>query len=226
MRGLDIIFVMDASGSIHSSNFQTMKTFVHDIVNSFDIGLDRVRVGVMSYGYSYTFHFYLNTYSSKSSVLSAINSLPYSGGGTDTAGALNAVRTIGFTTSYGARPISSGIPRIAIVITDGKSNSYSATVSAANSMHNAGIIGFAIGIAGANLNELNAIASKSEYADFISSFDSNLLSNLQVSLSQEACVGEFVSLTQCSLYIYFPEGSLIMLIFYMMQLQQISQSVR
>ena len=200
-----MIFVMDASGSIGYSNFQTMKTFVYDIVNSFDVGLDSVRVGVMSYESSYTFHFYLNTYSSKSSVLSAINSLPYSSGGTYTADALNAVRTIGFTTSHGARPISSGIPRIAMVITDGQSNSYSATVSAANSMHNAGIIGFAIGIAGANQNELNAIASKSEYADFISSFDSNLLNDLQVSLSQKACVGKFVSLTQCSLYILAPQ---------------------
>ena len=208
-----MIFVMDASGSVGSSNFQTMKTFVYNIVNSFDVGLDSVRVGVMSYGSSYTFHFYLNTYSSKSSILSAINSLPYSGGGTDTASALNAVRTIGFTTSKGARPLSNGVPRIAIVITDGKSNSYSATVSAATSMHNAGIIGFAIGIAGANVNELNAIASKSAYVAFISSFDSNLLSNLQVSLSQEACVGEFDSLTQFSVYIHSREGSLIMLIF-------------
>ena len=200
-----MIFVMDASGSVGYSDFQTMKTFVYDIVNSFDVGLDSVRVGVMSYGSSYTFHFYLSTYSSKSSVLSAINSLPYSGGGTNTASALNAVRTTGFSTYYGARPISSGIPRIAIVITDGYSNSYSATVSAANSMHNAGIIGFAIGIAGAKQSELNAIASKPAYVAFISSFDSNLLSNLQVSLSQEACVGEFVSLTQCSLYILAPQ---------------------
>ena len=124
---------------------------------------------------------------------------------------MNAVRTIGFTTSKGARPLSNGVPRIAIVITDGKSsNSYSATVSAANSMHNAGIIGFAIGIAGADQYELNAIASKSEYVAFISSFDSNQLSNLQVSLSQEACVGEFLSLTQSA---YSPGGSLIKLIF-------------
>ena len=190
VSGLDLIFVMDASGSVGYSNFQTMKNFVYDIVNSFEVGSDSVRVGVMSFASSYSFHFHLNTYSSKSSVLSAVNNLPYSSGGTDTAGALNAVRTIGFTTSNGARPTTQGIPRIAVVITDGRSNSYSHTVSAATAMHNAGIIGFAIGISGANVNELNAIASKLSYVAFISSFDANLLNNLQVTISQEACVGK------------------------------------
>ena len=189
MNGLDLFFVMDASGSVGYSDFQLMKQFVYDIVDSFEIGPDNVRVGVMSYGSSYTFHFYLNTYTTKSEVLSAVNSLPYSGGGTNTALALNAVRTIGFTESNGARPVSTGIPRIAIVITDGYSNSYSNTVAAANALHNGGIIGFAIGISGANTNELNAIASEPSYAAFISNFDSNLLSNLQVTISQEACVG-------------------------------------
>ena len=189
VSGLDLFFVMDASGSVGYSNFQLMKQFVYNIADSFEIGPDNVRVGVMSYGSSYTFHFYLNTYTTKSEVLSAVNSLPYSSGGTNTALALNTVRTIGFTESNGARPVSTGIPRIAIVITDGYSNSYSNTVAAANALHNGGIIGFAIGISGANTNELNAIASEPSYAAFITNFDSNLLSNLQVTISQEACVG-------------------------------------
>ncbi len=186
---------MDASGSVGSTNFQIMKTFVYDIANSYEIGLENVRIGVMSYSSSHTFHFHLNTYTSKSLVLSAITNLPYSGGGTNTAGALDAVRVTGFTSGNGARPTNQGVPRIAIVITDGVSNSYSATVSSAMAMHNAGIIGFGIGIAGANVNELNAIASKTpDYVAFISNFDSNLLSNLQVTISQEACSGQLTSM--------------------------------
>ena len=180
---------MDSSGSVGYSNFQVMKDFVYEIVDSFEIGSDSVRVGVMSFASSYVFHFYLNTYTTKFQVLSAVSGLSYNSGGTNTAAALNAVRTIGFTESNGARPVSTGIPRIAIVITDGYSNSYSNTVAAATALHNAGIIGFAIGISGANTNELNAIASESSYVAFISSFNSNLLSNLQVTISQEACAG-------------------------------------
>ena len=192
---------MDSSGNVGSSDFQTMKTFVRDIANSFEIGPNDVQIGVMSYGSSNYFHFYLNTYSTKSAVLSAINAIPYSAGGTDTGGALNGVRITGFSESNGARPSSEGIPRVAIVITDGHSNSYSATVTAANALHNAGIIAFAIGIAGANQNELNAIASQSSYVSFISSFNVAQLSALQISISQEACVGRLILVFALNIHI-------------------------
>ena len=86
--------------------------------------------------------------------------------------------------------------RVAIVVTDGYSNSFSQTVSAASALHAAGIIGFAIGISGANTNELNAIASQPSYVAFISSFNSALLANLQQTISNEACTGKNVSSLQ------------------------------
>ena len=181
---------MDASGSVGSSNFQLMKNFVYNIANSFNVGSDSVRVGVMSYGSSNSYHFHLNTYTTKSSVLTAINNLPYSGGYTYTADALDGMRTVGFSTSNGARPTSQGVPRVGIVITDGQSTNPSATLTAANNVHNAGIIVFAIGIAGANQNELNAIASQSSYVSFLSSFSLTLLNSLQYTISQESCVSK------------------------------------
>ena len=167
-----------------------MKSFMHDITNTFEIGPNNVQVGVLSYESYPTFRFYLSTYSNKADVLSAINSLPYTGGGTDTAAALNSVGSYAFTEANGARPASEGIPKVVIVITDGYSNSYSDTVAAATALHNEGYIVFAIGIAGADVNELNAIASDPLYVAFISSFDSDLLSSLQVAISQEACTGK------------------------------------
>ena len=38
----DIVFIMDESGSVRYSNFQTMKSFVYDLVNSFPIGQNEV----------------------------------------------------------------------------------------------------------------------------------------------------------------------------------------
>ena len=183
---------MDESGSVTSGNFELMKDFVQDISNSYDIGPDAVRIGVLTYASSYTFDFYLKTYSTKTDVLNAVDNIVYSGGSTNTAGALDAIRNYGFTEANGARPSSQGIPRITIVITDGKSKSFSATVTAAQQLHSAGIIVFAVGIAGANLVELDAIASDPAYVSFISSFDANLLANLQVTISNEACVGKLV----------------------------------
>ncbi|XP_019862542.1 PREDICTED: collagen alpha-1(XII) chain-like, partial [Amphimedon queenslandica] len=188
LNALDLYFVMDASGSVGPDNFDLMKGFVYEITDSFNVGSDSVRVGVMSYASSNYYHFHLNTYSTKLSVLIAINNLPYSGGGTYTGQALDGMRTVGFSTSNGARPSSQGVPRVGIVITGRHSNSYSATITAANNVHNAGIIVFAVGIAGANQNELNAIASQPSYVSFLSSFSLTLLNSLQFTLSQESCV--------------------------------------
>jgi len=47
--GTDIIFVIDGSGSQGASNFQKIKHFVRDIVTSFDIGLNKTRVGLINF---------------------------------------------------------------------------------------------------------------------------------------------------------------------------------
>ena len=191
VNALELFFVTAESGSVGYSNYQIMKDFVYDIVNAFDVGPDDVQVGLMSYSSSYTFHFYLNTYSSKKLVLTAISSLPYNNsGGTNTAGALNGVRSYAFTEANGARPTSEGVPKVVIVITDSYSNCYSCTLSAAQGLHDDGYIVFAIGISGANMQELNGIASDPAYVLFIDSFDQSQLSALQISISQEACVGK------------------------------------
>ena len=183
---------MDESGSIGSSNFELMKEFVHDESDSFDIHPDGVRIGVLTYSDSYTFEFFLNTYSTKEGVFDAIDNIIYNRGGTNTAEALIAIHSYAFTVTYGARPLSEGIPRVTIVITDGRSNSYSETSDAAQQLHNDGIIVFAIGIDGADINELYAIASHPAYVFNISFFNENLLGNLQLIVSNEVCTGKFL----------------------------------
>lgn len=189
VNGLDLYFVLDESGSVTSPNYQLMKKFAQDTVSSFKIGPNNVQIGLISFSSAPRFHFYLNTFTTKSEVLNAIGNLHYSSGGTATAQALNALRILGYNRSTGARPASQGIPRVAIVVTDGKSNDPSATKTASTILHNSGIIVFAIGIAGANIQELNNIASKQSYVSFISNFSSDQLENLQLTLSSKACAG-------------------------------------
>jgi hypothetical protein len=50
----DMIFVLDGSGSITSTNFLSIKKFVKDVVSSFDIGLDKTRIGVIKFSTSVT----------------------------------------------------------------------------------------------------------------------------------------------------------------------------
>lgn len=192
MSGIDIYFVLDESGSVGSSNYQLMKQFVYNTVNEFDIGSDETQVGVISYSSSATAQFYLNTYHDKSALLTAINNLPYNGGFTNTAAALNLLRQSGFTSANGGRPQTQAIPRVAVVITDGRSNSYSATVLAAESAHDEDITLFAVGIgSNVNSNELTAIASDSSYVSTISGFDTSQFDAIQTTITNEACTSEY-----------------------------------
>ena len=189
VSNLDLIFVLDSSGSVGYNNFQLIKALTYNITNSFEVNPDHIHVGVITYA-TYTYiRFYLNTYDTKSQVLQAISNLPYTAGGTYTHTALNAMRTIMFTESKGARPASQGVPRIAIVVTDGASTSRSSTLTAAAAMHTAGIIAYSVGIASALEEELQAIATKPSYV-YRTTFDEKLFDAIRISISKQACIGK------------------------------------
>ena len=191
MSGIDIYFVLDESGSVGSSNYQLMKQFVYDTVDEFDIGSDETQVGVISYSSSAIARFYLNTYHDKATLLAAINALPFNSGLTNTAAAINLLRTNGFTSTNGGRPQSQAIPRVAVVITDGHSNSYTATVTAAQNAHDEDITIFAVGVgSGVNNNELDAIASDPSYVSTLTGFDTSQFDALQTTIVNEACTSK------------------------------------
>lgn len=189
IRGLDLIFVLDSSGSVGSSNFQRVINFAVNLVRQLQIGPSNTQVGLIRFASSASALFHLNTYQNKSNLLQAISAVRFISGGTDTAVALNTLLSE-FSTVYGARPLQDGIPRVAIVVTDGQSNNRTATIAAANNIHASNIKAYAVGV-GSNIlsTELNAIASDpaSQYVRLISTFDVNELNELQESLNSEAC---------------------------------------
>ena len=170
-----------------------MRNFIANVVRNLKIGPDQTRIGVVRYGSSSSVQFSLNTYMTNESLLQAIATIPYTGGSTNTADAiLTCIQQ--FNTSYGARPRSSGIPRIAIVVTDGRSNSQAATIAAAKLAHSEKILSYAVGI-GNNVDktELAAIASDPDstckYVHYLSSFSTSGLTSLQETLNEQACTG-------------------------------------
>ena len=189
---LDLYFVLDESGSVGSENFDNVKGFVSSIVRNFIIGPDHVQVGVLTYASSPTIDFYLNTYSNVNDITQAVANITYSRGGTYTADALDEVRVNGFTAANGARPVSKAIPRVIILITDGRSENTADTIIAAEAVHDDGIIVFAVGVAEANEEELNAVASRPDFKFFLTDFDVDKLRNLQVVISERACEGWFL----------------------------------
>ena len=96
VAGIDLVFVLDASGSVGAPNFQRIREFLENIVLNLDIGPDDSQVGVIVFDSSAAVEISLNTHSDMNALLLAIAALPYTGGGTITATALNLVLTQGF----------------------------------------------------------------------------------------------------------------------------------
>lgn len=184
------MFVLDSSGSIGSGNFQTIRNFVNAFVGTLEIGPTRSQVGVIVFSDDAYVQFNLNTYSDRVTLMSAVNSVPYIGGGTNTADALQLLASQGFV---GARPVSEGVPRVAIVVTDGMSNEPQDTVRAAEALRQGtSITTYAVGIGGADMTELNTIASTRngvKLVRFIGSFDATEVERLQEDLNEQACTG-------------------------------------
>jgi len=185
----DVVFVIDTSGSIGSSRFQLIREFTANIATELISNSPRSLVGIILFGSNAHIQFNLQAYTSLSTLLSAINQLPYSGGGTDTAEALTLLLSSAQNGTLGLRSDSSPV---AIVITDGRSSSRSATLSAAAALHVSNIFDvFAVGVDGADMTELQAIASDPELAFFTNSFNSNGLQQLQDRILPQLCPGKY-----------------------------------
>ena len=182
---LDVVFVIDESGSIGASRFQLIREFVRDISTELISRSPRSAVGVILFNGIARIQFNLRAHTSLFSLLSAIDQLPYNGGSTDTAEALRLLLSSAQNGTLGLRNSSSNV---AIVITDGFSNSRTATLSAAAALHASNVFDiYAIGVDGADLTELHAIASSPEFVFFTSSFTSFGLQQLQEGILQELC---------------------------------------
>jgi len=118
---VDVIFVVDESTSVGPGNFTLIKSFLSALVGRLDIDSGSTRVGLLKFAsvVDTVQAFNLDAHSSVVSVQSAILSLTYTGGRTHTADALRYARTDMLTAANGDRP---GVPNVAFVMIDGKSN--------------------------------------------------------------------------------------------------------
>ena len=128
-----------------------------NISSEINIGIDRNLVAVISYANSASLHFGLKHYTDKASLLTAIRAVPYTGGGTNTAAALQLLQN---NTSLNLR---NGSRHIVIVLTDGHSSDTDETLRIASHLHSTNVYDiFTIGIGNANVQELYGIASHND----------------------------------------------------------------
>ncbi|CAC5396105.1 COL6A [Mytilus coruscus] len=181
----DIVFVLDSSGSVGTSNWKSMLKFVQDVINIFTIGKNYVQVGVDIYANSASTRIRLNSYQSKTQLMDAVKRISFTNGGTATNRAIHHLISSSFSPSHGSR---SGVPKIGIILTDGRSNSQFSTIAAANAARKKGIELFAIGI-GSSVNtvELKGVANDPDSIFYFSVHDFKALQSIKSRLASETC---------------------------------------
>ncbi|XP_022529876.2 collagen alpha-6(VI) chain isoform X2 [Astyanax mexicanus] len=180
----DIVFLVDGSWSIGTENFQRMREFLFTLVDSFDVGLEKVRIGLVQYSTTVHTEFLLNGYNSKQEILDYISNLPYRGGGTKTGLGLDFLLRYHFKEEAGSRA-KKGTPQIAVVITDGQSQDN--VEPYAQELKQKGIILYAIGIKDADMDQLKEIASQPHDQHIYSVSDFTALQGISQSFITVLC---------------------------------------
>jgi hypothetical protein len=112
---------------------------------------------------------------------------------TNTADALIRLRTEVFTLEGGARAADVAIPRVAVVITDGRSNvNSSLTIPSALALRDMGATVYSVGVGySINMDELLAIASSPDNVQLLDGFEAMEFDGLRSRITSDACLGEF-----------------------------------
>ncbi|XP_053875162.1 collagen alpha-1(XIV) chain isoform X1 [Malaclemys terrapin pileata] len=165
----DLVFLVDGSWSIGDDNFNKIIGFLYSTVGALDrIGPDGTQVAIAQFSDDPRTEFKLNVYKTKETLLEAIQQIAYKGGNTKTGKAIKHAQEALFTTASGIRR---GIPKVLVVITDGRSQDDVNKVS--REMQLDGFSIFAIGVADADYSELVNIGSKpsERHVFFVDDFD-------------------------------------------------------
>ncbi|XP_052003748.1 collagen alpha-1(XIV) chain-like isoform X4 [Xyrauchen texanus] len=180
----DIVILVDGSWSIGRINFRLVRMFLENVVNAFDVGIDKTRIGLAQYSGDPRIEWHLNGFSTKDAVLDAVKNLPYKGGNTLTGLALTYILENSFKPESGARM---DVPKIGILITDGKSQDD--VIPPAQILREAGVELFAIGVKNADENELKAIASEPDETHVYNVADFSIMSTIVEGLTRTMCDG-------------------------------------
>lgn len=171
----DVVYVMDRSGSVKEADFDESVDFVYNVTEYLSIGTSEMQVSIVIFSSSHSEEFDLNDFTSKADLLNAIKNLrgTRTTGKTYTYDAIDYVKDNSFTSAKGGR---SGANRTVVILTDGLSNNFTRTVTAADELRaGLGAEVFAIGIGSTvskSNDELKGIASDpdSYYVHYIDTF--------------------------------------------------------
>eukprot|EP00062_Callorhinchus_milii_P019996 gi/632975160/ref/XP_007904072.1/ PREDICTED: collagen alpha-3(VI) chain-like isoform X1 [Callorhinchus milii] len=151
----DVVFLIDGTSKV-GTNFYRIRDFIYNLIQNFDVGEDKDRIGVVQYSDDARVEFPLNAYSNFMTLLDAVRRLGLKGGRTlNTGSALDFIMKNVLTKSAGSRR-DLGITQILVLITTGKSQDEVRLPS--EILKRAGVVTFTVGINEADNSELHQIA--------------------------------------------------------------------
>ncbi|VIO91254.1 Uncharacterized protein BM_BM10691 [Brugia malayi] len=149
-RQLDLLFILDGSGSVSGSTFATQMAMLNKIVDLIEIGPKNTQIAVMQYS-SYTrveFNFSANP--NKESLRASLQKIRHISGTTKTGKALDkALHVFCHDSNFGTRLNQDDVAQVAVVVTDG--HSHDDPIPAAMRLRQAGVEILTLGI-GAHIN--------------------------------------------------------------------------
>ncbi|XP_043946016.1 matrilin-4 [Protopterus annectens] len=183
---LDLVFIIDSSRSVRPFEFETMRKFMINIIDVLDVGVNATRVGVVQYSSQVQNVFSLKSFFKKQDIVKAINDIIPLAQGTMTGLAIQHAMNVAFTVEEGARPLDLKIPRVAVIVTDGRPQDRVTEVSAR--ARETGIEIYAVGVQRADMNSLRAMASPplEKHVFLVESFD--LIHQFGVQFQKTICV--------------------------------------
>lgn len=155
----DIAFILDTSGSVGSRKFEGIKTFVKKMIDKLNVGEDFSNIAVVSYSDFPKLEFDLTSHQNRDDLKLAVDKIKYRSGSSNTATALKMVSNNIFSMAGGE---DTRLRNIAVLITDGNSNDFAATIEAAKELklRGVGVLVLTVGnVDWINFNEIYEIAS-------------------------------------------------------------------
>ncbi|XP_061583028.1 matrilin-4 isoform X3 [Cololabis saira] len=185
---IDLVLLIDGSKSVRPQNFELVKKFVNQVVDSLDVSVHGTRVGLVQYSSRVRTEFPLNMYHTAEEIKAAVMKVDYMEKGTMTGLALKQMLENSFSEAEGARPASRNIPRVGLVFTDGRSQDDISEY--AKKAKEAGITMYAVGVGKAVEDELREIASEPMEKHFYYTTDFNAISTIAENLKLNVCPAE------------------------------------
>lgn len=181
----DLVFIVDGSWSVGYADFDTAKNWLINITSSFDIGPAYTQVAVVQYSDLPRLEFHLGQHRTNQQLINALKGMKYLGGNTQTGRAIKFATENVFPSSQRTNLAKN---KIAIVVTDGKSQDDVAEIAAQARAQN--IIMFAVGV-GSEItkSELVAIANSPSTDYVLYAEDYTTIDRIKETMQQKICEG-------------------------------------